>query len=132
MTNPAFRGAAFREFREVVERTIERGSKVAGRGQLRNRGTPGREGDVAVGVLGGHLGQGRVQARPEAAGLGGDDGFVNTAMVIGDFFQPTDWAPDEGHGTIEPFGDAPTHRRLARAHEPEQHDVALGPGGGHQ
>ncbi|HEX7223296.1 MAG TPA: carboxypeptidase-like regulatory domain-containing protein, partial [Candidatus Limnocylindrales bacterium] len=39
--------------------------------------------------------------------IGGDDGFVNTAMVIGDFFQPTDWAPDEGHGTIEPFGDAP-------------------------
>ena len=39
--------------------------------------------------------------------IGGDDGFVNTAMVIGDFSQPTDWAPDEGHGTIEPFSDAP-------------------------
>ena len=37
----------------------------------------------------------------------GDDGFVNTALVTGDFFQPTDWAPDEGHGTIEPFSDAP-------------------------
>ena len=39
--------------------------------------------------------------------IGGDDGFVNTALVTGDFFQPTDWAPDEGHGTIEPFSDAP-------------------------
>ena len=39
--------------------------------------------------------------------IGGDDGFVNTALVTGDFFQPTDWAPDAGHGTIEPFSDAP-------------------------
>ena len=39
--------------------------------------------------------------------IGGDDGFVNTALVTGDFFQPTDWAPDEGHGVIEPFSDAP-------------------------
>ena len=39
--------------------------------------------------------------------IGGDDGFVNTALVTGDFFQPTDWAPDVGHGTIEPFSDAP-------------------------
>ncbi len=41
------------------------------------------------------------------AAIGGDDGFVNTALVTGDFFQPTDWAPDAGHGTIEPFSDAP-------------------------
>ena len=39
--------------------------------------------------------------------IGGDDGFVNTALVTGDFSQPTDWAPDVGHGTIEPFSDAP-------------------------
>ena len=39
--------------------------------------------------------------------LGDDDGFVNVAMVLGDFFEPTDWAPDVGHGTIEPFRDAP-------------------------
>ena len=39
--------------------------------------------------------------------IGSDDGFVNTALVVGDFFQPTDWAPDEGHGTIQPFSDAP-------------------------
>ena len=37
--------------------------------------------------------------------LGGDDGFINTAMVVG-FAGPSDWAPDEGHGTIEPFTDA--------------------------
>jgi subtilisin family serine protease len=39
--------------------------------------------------------------------IGGHDGAINTAMVVGDFFQPTDWAPDEGHGTIEPFTDLP-------------------------
>jgi subtilisin family serine protease len=38
--------------------------------------------------------------------LGGDDGSINTAMVVGQF-GPSDWAPDEGHGTIEPFADAP-------------------------
>ena len=38
--------------------------------------------------------------------LGGDDGFINTAMVVGEF-GPSDWAPDIGHGTIEPFSDAP-------------------------
>lgn len=36
--------------------------------------------------------------------LGGDDGFINTAMVVGSK-GPSDWAPDDGHGTIEPFGD---------------------------
>ncbi len=37
--------------------------------------------------------------------LGGDDGTIDTAMVLGDFFAPSDWAPDIGHGTIEPFSD---------------------------
>ncbi|NND02817.1 MAG: S8 family serine peptidase, partial [Acidimicrobiia bacterium] len=32
---------------------------------------------------------------------------MNLATVLGDFFQPTDWAPDEGHGSILPFSDAP-------------------------
>ena len=53
--------------------------------------------------------------------IGGDDGFVNTALVTGDFFQPTDWAPDEGHGTIEPFSDAPWV-----AESPESGTVAPG------
>ena len=53
--------------------------------------------------------------------IGGDDGFVNTALVTGDFFQPTDWAPDEGHGTIEPFSDAPWV-----AESPESGTVAAG------
>ena len=38
--------------------------------------------------------------------IGGDDGFINTAhgrRPPG----PSDWAPDDGHGTIEPFSDAP-------------------------
>jgi hypothetical protein len=39
--------------------------------------------------------------------IGDDDGTLNTAMVIGNFFEPTDWVPDEGHGTVEPFRDAP-------------------------
>ncbi|MGH9249720.1 MAG: carboxypeptidase regulatory-like domain-containing protein, partial [Acidimicrobiales bacterium] len=39
--------------------------------------------------------------------LGDDDGALDVAMVLGDFFEPTDWAPDVGHGTIEPFRDAP-------------------------
>ncbi len=39
--------------------------------------------------------------------IGGDDGNINTAMVLGDFNFPYDWAPDEGHGTIEPFSDLP-------------------------
>ena len=38
--------------------------------------------------------------------LGFDDGFINTAMVVG-LLGPSDWAPDAGHGTIEPFTDAP-------------------------
>ena len=35
------------------------------------------------------------------------DGSMDVTMVVGDFFEPTDWAPDVGHGTIEPFRDAP-------------------------
>lgn len=38
--------------------------------------------------------------------LAGDDGAIDVAMALGDFFGPTDWAPDVGHGTIEPFSDA--------------------------
>ena len=38
--------------------------------------------------------------------LGNDDGTVDVASVIGDFFEPLDWAPDEGHGTIQSFTDA--------------------------
>ena len=38
--------------------------------------------------------------------LGGDDGSINTGMVVG-LLGPSDWAPDQGHGTIEPFSDAP-------------------------
>ncbi len=38
----------------------------------------------------------------------GDDGAVDVAMAMSDFdFFQFDWAPDEGHGTIEPFRDAP-------------------------
>ena len=36
--------------------------------------------------------------------VGGDDGFINTAMVVGQL-GPSDWAPDAGHGTIQPFTD---------------------------
>jgi subtilisin family serine protease len=39
--------------------------------------------------------------------LGNDDGNVDVASVIGDFFEPLDWAPDAGHGTIRTFTDAP-------------------------
>jgi subtilisin family serine protease len=34
--------------------------------------------------------------------IGGDDGAMNVALVIGDFDQPTDWAPDEGFGELGP------------------------------
>lgn len=39
--------------------------------------------------------------------LDGDEGSIDVDAVLGDFFEPTDWAPDVGHGTIEPFRDAP-------------------------
>lgn len=39
--------------------------------------------------------------------LYGDDGAVDVAGVVGDVFQPTDWVPDAGHGTVEPFTDLP-------------------------
>jgi subtilisin family serine protease len=38
--------------------------------------------------------------------IGNDDGFINTGMVVGQF-GPSDWAPDTGHGTIQPFTDVP-------------------------
>ncbi len=37
--------------------------------------------------------------------LGHDDGRIATAMVLGDSSAPHDWAPDIGHGTIEPFSE---------------------------
>jgi subtilisin family serine protease len=37
--------------------------------------------------------------------LGNDDGNIATAMVLGDFNAPYDWAPDIGHGTIQPFSE---------------------------
>ena len=52
--------------------------------------------------------------------LGGDDGFINTGMVVG-LLGPSDWAPDEGHGTIEPFSDAPWV-----SESPESGEVAPG------
>jgi len=36
--------------------------------------------------------------------VGNDDGFINTGMVVGQL-GPSDWAPDAGHGTIQPFTD---------------------------
>ncbi len=39
--------------------------------------------------------------------LGFDDGLIDIDMVFGDFSRPTDWAADIGHGTIQPFRDAP-------------------------
>ena len=39
--------------------------------------------------------------------LGGDDGFINTAMVVGLHRARPTGRPDDGHGTIEPFSDAP-------------------------
>jgi N-acetylneuraminic acid mutarotase len=38
--------------------------------------------------------------------LGNDDGLIDVTMVLGDFFGPTDWAPDAGHGSII-LGDVP-------------------------
>ena len=49
----------------------------------------------------------RVQFDVPLEALGDDDGSLNTAMALGDFVGPTDWAPDEGHGVIAPFRDAP-------------------------
>jgi subtilisin family serine protease len=37
--------------------------------------------------------------------LGNDDGVADIAAVIGDFFEPLDWVPDEGHGTVKGFTD---------------------------
>ena len=39
--------------------------------------------------------------------LGNDDGTIDIDAVIGDFNAPLDWAPDEGHGTVQAFTDAP-------------------------
>ncbi len=39
--------------------------------------------------------------------FGGDDGSMDVDLVLGDQFQPMDYVPDVGHGTIEPFTDLP-------------------------
>ena len=39
--------------------------------------------------------------------LGFDDGLIDIDTVFGDLNEPTDWAADIGHGTIQPFRDAP-------------------------
>lgn len=54
--------------------------------------------------------------------LYGDDGSMDVAGVIGDWFQPTDWVPDIGHGTLEPFTDLPwiTPEQTAGVLEPGQ------------
>ena len=39
--------------------------------------------------------------------FGNDDGTIDVDAVIGDFNEPLDWVPDEGHGTVESFTDAP-------------------------
>ncbi len=52
--------------------------------------------------------------------IGGDDGFINTAMVVGQL-GPSDWAPDIGHGTIQPFSDVPW-----LSETPDAGDVAVG------
>jgi subtilisin family serine protease len=39
--------------------------------------------------------------------LGNDDGNLDVDFALGDFFQPLDWAPDNGHGTVVPFSDVP-------------------------
>lgn len=38
--------------------------------------------------------------------LGGDDGSMDVGMLLGNLFQPTDVAPNEGHGTIHAAGKA--------------------------
>jgi subtilisin family serine protease len=37
--------------------------------------------------------------------FGGDDGFMDVDLVLGDFNRPMDYVPDVGHGTIQPFTD---------------------------
>jgi len=53
--------------------------------------------------------------------LGGDDGFINVAGILGTQESPTDWAPDSGHGTITPFVDLPW-----LSESPESGSVAVG------
>ena len=50
---------------------------------------------------------GRVRFAAPLGLLGDDDGELDLAAVVGDRRGPTDWAPDVGHGTVEPARDAP-------------------------
>jgi subtilisin family serine protease len=54
------------------------------------------------------------------AAFGGDDGNIDVAMVTG-FQGPSDWAPDEGHGTVQAFSDVSW-----LSESPESGDVASG------
>lgn len=40
------------------------------------------------------------------AGMSGDDGWVDVALVMGDQFGASDWAPEVGHGSVETYADA--------------------------
>ncbi|MBA2489140.1 MAG: carboxypeptidase regulatory-like domain-containing protein, partial [Chloroflexi bacterium] len=60
-----------------------------------------------VAVVPAIIGGGLVAFDVPLEALGADDGSVDVAMILGDFNAPTDLAPDAGHGTIEPFADAP-------------------------
>ena len=53
--------------------------------------------------------------------FGGDDGSMDVDLVLGDPFQPMDYVPDVGHGTIEPFSDLPW-----LSESPEAGEVAVG------
>jgi subtilisin family serine protease len=59
---------------------------------------------VPVAVEGSSL---RVDVPLEALSMGPEILGVDVATVVGDWMRPTDWAPDAGHGTVEPFRDAP-------------------------
>lgn len=38
--------------------------------------------------------------------MAGDDGWLDVALVMGDSFGASDWAPEVGHGSIESYADA--------------------------
>ena len=71
-------------------------------------------------VLGGHLinpftGESwRIPVRVEGATIGfdlpraalADDGWMDVAMVMGDAFGASDWAPEVGHGSVETYAEA--------------------------
>jgi len=84
-----------------------------------------------VAIVPASVGGGLVAFDVPLEAMGADDGSVDVAMVLGDFDSATDWAPDMGHGTIEPFADAawmdvqPPQGRLAPG-EDQQLTFTLG------